>query len=149
MSAGQGEERDDAVSRPNAIDVYVGHQIRQRRTSLGISQEQLATVLGISFQQVQKYERGLNRVGASRLYDMMRALDVPIGYFFEDAPGSTPRPLGGLRGLRETQQALDTDILNRRETLDLVRAFTRINDAAVRRHVLDLVRSLGSDPATV
>ena len=147
MSGTFSEQRDDAAGRPTAIDVHVGHQIRQRRTSLGMSQEQLAGALGVSFQQVQKYERGFNRVGASRLYDLMRALDMPIGYFFEDAPGSGMLPPGGLRGLRETQATLDDELMNRRETLDLVRAYTRITDATVRRHVLELVRSLGSDPS--
>ena len=146
MSGGLGEERDNGIGRANAIDVHVGHQIRQRRTALGISQEQLASTLGVSFQQVQKYERGFNRVGASRLYDLMRALDVQIGYFFEAVPGAQLRPSGTMHGMRESQQSLDDEILSRRETLDLVRAFTRITDAAVRRHVLDLVRSLASDP---
>ncbi len=145
MSGGFDEQRAGAGGRSNPIDVHVGHQIRQRRTSLGMSQEALAGVLGVSFQQVQKYERGFNRVGASRLHDMMRALDVPIGYFFEDVPGDRLRVQHGVSGMRETQQKLDDDILHRRETLDLVRAFTRIADPGVRRHVLDLVRSLGAD----
>ena len=146
MSGGFGEEPGAAETRPNPIDVHVGHQIRQRRATLGISQEQLAAVLGVSFQQVQKYERGVNRVGASRLHDLARALDVPIGYFFEDAPGSRPGRSSTVHGMRESQQSLDEDILNRRETLDLVRAFSSITDADVRRHVLDLIRSLGPDP---
>ncbi len=146
MSGGYGDDHEEAVLRPNPIDVHVGQQIRQRRTSLGISQEQLGTALGVSFQQVQKYERGLNRVGASRLHDLMRALDVPIGYFFEAAPGGRAEPSGGTRGMHELQENLDGDVLSRRETLDLIRAFSRITDTGVRRHVLELVRSLGSDP---
>lgn len=146
MSEESTDERGAKESRPNPIDVHVGQQIRRRRATLGMSQEQLAEVLKISFQQVQKYERGVNRVGASRLHDLMRALDVPIAYFFDDAPGSKPGQSAGLRGLRETQQSLDEDILNRRETLELVRAFSSIADPGVRRHVLDLVRSLCSDP---
>lgn len=145
MSTACGEGRDDAAARPNAIDVYVGQQIRQRRNSLGLSQEQLAAELGVSFQQVQKYERGFNRVGASRLYDLTRALGVPIGYFFDEVPSGRPRPPGGLRGLGDHQEELDNDVMKRRETLDLVCAFTRITDAQVRRHVLDLIRSLGAD----
>jgi transcriptional regulator with XRE-family HTH domain len=143
MSGEFGEESGLGESRINPIDMHVGRQIRQRRTALGISQEQLARVLGVSFQQVQKYERGVNRVGASRLYDLARALDVPIGFFFDHAPGERPELAGAVRGMRETQQGLDDDILNRRETLDLVRAFSNILDLDVRRHVLDLVRSLG------
>jgi transcriptional regulator with XRE-family HTH domain len=145
MSGGFDEERGAAATRHNPIDVHVGHQIRQRRATLGISQEQLAGVLGLSFQQVQKYERGVNRVGASRLHDLATALDVPIGYFFEDMPGTKPTPA---TGMRESQQTLDEDILGRRETLDLVRAFSGITDADVRHHVLELIRSLGPDPAS-
>lgn len=145
MSGGFGGEHEDSTSRLNRIDAHVGQQIRQRRTTLGISQEQLAAALGISFQQVQKYERGLNRVGASRLHDLMRALDVPIGFFFEDAPDRLTETPDGVRGMRETQHDLDADLMGRRETLDLVRAFTRIADAGVRRHVLELVRTLGAD----
>ncbi len=147
MSGGVGGERDPAVSRPNPIDVHVGQQIRHRRAELGISQEQLAAALGISFQQVQKYERGLNRVGASRLHDLTRALDVPIGYFFEDVPDGPAVSRGGFRGMREEQQPVENDMLGRRETLDLIRAFTRITDPAVRRQVLELVRSLGPGAA--
>ncbi len=146
MSGDFGQERGAVGTDRNAIDAHVGHQIRQRRATLGISQEHLAGALGLSFQQVQKYERGVNRVGASRLHDLAQALDVPIGYFFEDMPGARPQPSDSFRGMHETQQNLDGDILNRRETLDLVRAFTGITDDDVRRRVLELVRSLGPDP---
>jgi transcriptional regulator with XRE-family HTH domain len=146
MSGEFDHERGAVVTRHNPIDVHVGHQIRQRRATLGISQEQLAAVLGLSFQQVQKYERGVNRVGASRLHDLAHALDVPIGYFFEDMPGTQSGPPGSVLGMHETQQNLGEDILNRRETLDLVRAFSGITDDDVRHRVLDLVRSLGPDP---
>jgi transcriptional regulator with XRE-family HTH domain len=147
MSGGFGEDGGETSTRPNPIDAHVGQQIRSRRGMLGMSQEQLATALGVSFQQVQKYERGLNRIGASRLHDLARVLDVPIGYFFEDAPAGRAGSRGGVGGLRESQQHLDDDIMRRRETIDLVRAFTRITDPAVRLHVLDLVRSLGTDSA--
>jgi transcriptional regulator with XRE-family HTH domain len=146
MPSGFGAERGASAACPNPIDVHVGTQIRRRRTTLGISQEQLAGLLRISFQQVQKYERGVNRVGASRLHDLMRALDVPVGYFFEDAPGTRPTQPVGARGMREGQQGLDEDILNRRETLDLVRAFSSITDADVRHSMLELIRSLCTEP---
>lgn len=133
---------------PDPIDVAVGARVRIRRRWLGFSQTQLANALGITFQQVQKYERGVNRVGASRLHDLARALDVPIGYFFDDVPGVGTQQLRGGRGMSESQQNLDEDILNRRETLDLVRAFQSIADAAVRQRVLELIRSLGPDPTT-
>jgi len=146
MSVSFSDADSGAGARANPIDLHVGRRIRLRRNVLGWSQEQLASVLGVSFQQVQKYERGLNRVGASRLHDLMRALDVPIGYFFEDAPDGRGRPAGGLAGLADTQQRLDDDVHSQREASELVRAFSRITDAGVRRNVLDLVRSLGGDP---
>ncbi len=146
MSGEFGQLRGALETSHNPIDAHVGHQIRQRRAALGISQEQLAGALGLSFQQVQKYERGVNRVGASRLHDLAQALDVPIGYFFDALPDTSPRPPDSVRGMQGTPQNLDGDILNRRETLELVRAFTGITDDDVRRRVLELVRSLGPDP---
>ena len=89
---GQGTERE---SRPSPIDVHVGTRIRLRRTLLGMSQERLGEALGLTFQQVQKYERGVNRVGASRLFDLSRVLDVPISFFFDDMPDSLVSVYGG------------------------------------------------------
>src|SRR5919198_2668524 len=92
--------RTASVGHPNPIDIHVGGRVRLRRTLLGMSQEKLAEAIGLTFQQVQKYERGANRVGASRLFDLARGLDVPVSYFFEDmAPGvqdKTPSKLMGL-----------------------------------------------------
>ena len=96
----------DREGRPSPIDVHVGSRIRLRRTLLGMSQERLGEALGLTFQQVQKYERGVNRVGASRLFDLSRVLDVPISFFFDDLPDSLAntldppmsRRIGGLRG---------------------------------------------------
>ena len=128
---------------PSPIDVHVGAQIRMRRKSLGMSQSALAGRLAITFQQVQKYERGVNRIGASRLFDLSRVLDVPIGFFFDDMPDA----LGGgnrtrLAGFAEGQEGFEDDTLNRRETLELVRAYYRITDPAVRKRVFDLIKSL-------
>src|SRR5574340_1053213 len=83
--------RPDKESRASPIDAHVGYRIRLRRTLLGLSQERLGDALGLTFQQVQKYERGINRVGASRLFDLARVLDVPISFFFDDMP----EPIGG------------------------------------------------------
>src|ERR1700761_1105774 len=88
-------ERSDRESRPSPIDVHVGSRIRLRRTLLGMSQERLGDSLGLTFQQVQKYERGVNRVGASRLFDLSRVLDVPISFFFDDMPDSLSSSFGG------------------------------------------------------
>ena len=135
-------------SRPNPIDVHVGTRIRLRRTLMGMSQERLGEALGLTFQQVQKYERGANRVGASRLYDLSRVLDVPISFFYDDMPESVGGPRSGARaaaGFGDAQDAFGDDTLNRRETLELVRAYYRITDVGVRKRVFDLIKSLVPD----
>ncbi len=133
--------------RPSPIDVHVGSRIRLRRTLLGMSQERLGESVGLTFQQVQKYERGVNRVGASRLFDLARVLDVPISFFFDDMPESVAGPLGAsarrLHGLSEAQDPFGDDTMSRRETLELVRAYYRISDPAVRKRVFDLIKSMG------
>jgi transcriptional regulator with XRE-family HTH domain len=124
--------------KPNNVDVHVGSRVRQRRMLLGMSQEKLADALGLTFQQIQKYERGANRIGAGRLYALSNALEVPVSYFFEDleAP-STVQPM------RESQQM---DPMGRRETLNLVRSYYGITDQAIRRRMLDLMKSLAHEP---
>ena len=146
-------EKADRESRPSPIDVHVGQRIRLRRTLLGMSQERLGEALGLTFQQVQKYERGVNRVGASRLFDLSRVLDVPISFFFDDMPEPLSQGgAGGLSGRRtmgfsDHQDALADDTMNRRETVELVRAYYRIPDAAVRKSVFDLIKRLTPDAA--
>ena len=140
-------------SRPSPIDVHVGARIRLRRTLLGMSQERLGEALGLTFQQVQKYERGVNRVGASRLFDLSRVLDVPISFFFDDMPDSLTASFGGQTGRRsanfvDTQEGFGDDTLNRRETLELVRAYYRITDPAIRKRVFDLIKSMGPTEAS-
>ena len=148
----------DRESRPSPIDVHVGTRIRLRRTLLGMSQERLGEALGLTFQQVQKYERGVNRVGASRLFDLSRVLDVPISFFFDDMPEPLSQPGGSIggggplsgrrtMGFSDQQDALADDTLGRRETLELVRAYYRIPDAAVRKSVFDLIKRLTPDTA--
>jgi transcriptional regulator with XRE-family HTH domain len=148
-TSGEGD-RPERESRASPIDVHVGSRIRLRRTLLGLSQERLGDALGLTFQQVQKYERGINRVGASRLFDLARVLDVPISFFFDDMPeavgGAAPPPGAMHGGFSEGQDGFGTDArLNRRETLDLVRAYYRISDPAVRKRVFDLIKSLAPD----
>ena len=139
-------ERAEREHRPSPIDVHVGGRVRLRRTLLGMSQEKLGEALGLTFQQVQKYERGVNRIGASRLFDLARVLDVPIGFFFDDMPASLGGSSGALRGriagFAENQEGFEDDALNRRETLELVRAYYRITEPAVRKRVFDLIKSL-------
>ncbi len=132
--------------KPNPIDVHVGSRVRLRRTLLGMSQEKLGELLGLTFQQVQKYERGANRVGASRLFDLARVLDVPVNFFFDDMSDEvenlSPRLMSGLV---EEPATFETNPTNRRETLDLVRAYYRIVDPQVRRRVLDLAKALAEN----
>src|SRR4051794_10047174 len=139
-----GVERE---GRPSPIDVHVGSRIRLRRTLLGMSQERLGEALGLTFQQVQKYERGVNRVGASRLFDLSRVLDVPISFFFDDMPDSLTTSFGTPSNRRSslTSDGADMfgdDTLNRRETLELVKAYYRITDASVRKRVFELIKSM-------
>ncbi len=138
---------NDRESRPSPIDVHVGSRIRLRRTLLGMSQERLGDSLGLTFQQVQKYERGVNRVGASRLFDLSRVLDVPISFFFDDMPDSLSATFGGSPQRRASGQdqvdPFGDDTLSRRETLELVRAYYRITDPSVRKRVFDLIKSMG------
>jgi len=123
----------------NEIDAHVGSRLRLRRLLMGISQEKLGAALGLTFQQIQKYERGANRVGASRLFDLSRVLDVPVSYFFADMPEETAavmpiRPAGKLIPFRESH--LDADVLLSKETAELVRAYYSIADLEVRRRTV-------------
>src|SRR3954469_1615715 len=139
-------ERPEREHRPSPIDVHVGGRVRLRRTLLGLSQEKLGDALGLTFQQVQKYERGVNRIGASRLFDLSRVLDVPIGFFFDDMPdamvGTANMAARRSYGVADQQDGFDDETLHRRETLELVRAYYRINDPAVRKRVFELIKSL-------
>lgn len=134
---------------PDPIDVHVGKRLRLRRTLLGMSQEQLANAVGVTFQQIQKYERGSNRVSASRLYDVARVLGVNIAFFFEDINSdvTAKRPTQNLpeqAGLSEPPMpAYEQDELSRNETLELVRAYWRLPNHDMRKNVLDLLRSMG------
>ncbi len=129
--------------KPNPIDVHVGSRIRLRRNMLGLSQEKLGENLGITFQQIQKYEKGTNRVGASRLQAISSILNVPVSFFFEDAPGTGSN---GPEGFAEDNEATYVvDFLNSNEGVQLTRAFTKISDPKVRRKIIDLVKSLAAD----
>lgn len=139
---------------PHPVDVHVGRRVRERRMLMGLSQEQLARLLGVTFQQIQKYERGTNRVGASRLVELARILEVPVTWFFEgleQTAGTAPQPAGlaepgaaftydvpGARAAQPPRRRLS----DRREILELVRAYDRIGDPQVRRRVYELVRAL-------
>ena len=134
---------NDKKKQPNPIDVHVGSRIRLRRTMLGMSQERLGESLGITFQQVQKYEKGTNRVGASRLQNIASILNVPVSFFFEDAPGESPAASGA--GFEESATTYVVNFLSSSEGLQLNRAFVKISDPKVRRRIIELVKSLAED----
>jgi transcriptional regulator with XRE-family HTH domain len=132
---------------PNPIDVHVGARIRLRRTLLGISQTTLAEAMGLTFQQVQKYEKGMNRVSASRLVDMANALDVSVSYFFEEMSSEVQRqtPSELMRTKQRPANEQEGDPLARRETLVFVRAYYKIQDPAVRKRVFELTKAVAKD----
>ena len=133
----------DNKKRPNPIDIHVGSRVRLRRNMLGMSQEKLGERLGITFQQVQKYEKGTNRVGASRLQAIASILDTPVSFFFEDAPGQDARPSKGFS--EENATSYVVDFISSAEGLQLNRAFVRITDPKVRRKIIELVRTIAAD----
>lgn len=141
---GRGRGRT-ASGKPNPVDIHVGARVRLRRTLLGLSQEKLGEAIGLTFQQVQKYERGANRVGASRLYDLSRVLDVPVSFFFDDMPDEiSSKSVHERREMSESPDPFDNDPMNRRETLELVRAYYRITDPNQRKKIFELVKSMGT-----
>lgn len=120
---------------PNPIDIHVGQKLRLRRTMLGLSQEALAETIGITFQQLQKYERGANRISASRLYNLSCVMKVPVTYFFDTLPSN---------GDQDQTEEMNTDMpdVSNRETLELVRAYRSIPLETIRKKAFDLVKSL-------
>ena len=146
MAATDQVEKNFRVTNNHAIDMHVGKRIRLRRTLLGMSQEQLGSELDITFQQVQKYERGANRVSASRLWDISQILDSPINYFFDDMSENTMRssPRRVSRGADDVDLSDEQtkDPMARRETLELVRTYYSIKTPLVRKRVSDMVKSI-------
>ncbi len=133
---------DGSAKRPpDQIDVHVGSRVRLLRMTIGLSQERLGEKLGLTFQQIQKYEKGANRISASRLFRIAEVLDVPVASFFDGLPGR--RGEGQAAGFEEDSPApYMLDFVGTPEGLQLNRAFTRIADPAVRRRIVELVKSL-------
>lgn len=127
--------------KPDPVDGHVGNRIRQRRILLGMSQQILAQALGLTFQQVQKYERGSNRIGSSRLHQFSRILNVPISYFFQDLPPGLAA--GGSAG--EAAATDDSEHMADRETLELVRAYYRISDETIRDSILRMIETMAKN----
>ena len=136
---------DPGPGTPRLVDIHVGSRVRQRRTLLGLSQEKLGQAVGLTFQQIQKYERGSNRIGSSRLFQFSQILNVPISYFFEDMPEDAEATGGRRVALPKgkTPSLSRDDIMTRRETLEFVRAYTGIGDEKVRKEFGLLVKAAG------
>ena len=130
-------------STPNPIDIHVGARVRLRRNMLGFSQEKLGESLGITFQQIQKYEKGTNRIGASRLQQLSEILKTPVSFFFEDIPNTSGNTAGGLSESESPNYVVD--FLSSSEGLQLNKAFANIKDPKVRKKIIDLVRSLADE----
>lgn len=122
------------------IDVHVGSKLRERRNLLRISQEKLGRDLGLTFQQIQKYEKGANRVGASRLYEISQLLSVPTAYFFEDIPEELQN---GNSGVAEQNASYMSQSIDKKESQQLIRAFYSIRDEETRKRVMELIKTIG------
>lgn len=138
---------------PNPVDVHVGNRIRIRRNLLGWSQEKLGLMMGLTFQQVQKYEKGLNRVSASRLWDFSVVMDTPISFFYEDMDPETiessPRRFcnpDAEMSLNDTMEVFEADPMRKQETLELVRAYYKIGNRKVAKNLYDLIISMSKSP---
>lgn len=135
---------EDIVGQPNPVDIYVGSRLKLRRLILGISQKKMAEKLGITFQQVQKYENGINRISASRLWDISKLLKVQVEYFFdgmnESIQAQSPRSLrkNTIRSWQEIGESFDDPML-RQESIRLIKAYSRINNEKLCRKLLDLM----------
>lgn len=129
--------------KPSSVDIHVGKRLRMRRTILGITQEKLADALGVTFQQVQKYERGTNRVSAGKLYELSKVLETSISYFYEGM-GKSANILGGLSD--NQQDGFESeDIMQKKETLDLVRIYYSVEDPKKRKELLNIVKSMADN----
>jgi len=146
-SKAKKSEQHPLLGTPRPVDVHVGARLRQRRTLLGMSQEKLGEAVGLTFQQIQKYERGANRIGASRLYQLGQVLDVSVSYFFEEMPGEVQKTRGDYAAPENSEKlesVQTSDPMARRETLELVRAYYRIEDPKVRKRVFELTKSIAN-----
>jgi transcriptional regulator with XRE-family HTH domain len=138
------------MAKSHAVDVHVGVRMRQRRTLLAMSQMAVGDAVGLTFQQIQKCERGSNRIGSSRLFEFAKVLDVPVSYFFDEMPSNalSGRPMSG-RGRKGFGEAgtpfeQEKDPLIKRETLELVRAYHKIREARVRKRIFEMVKAVGA-----
>ena len=135
----------------HGVDVHVGGRMRQRRSLLRMSQTKVGNAVGLTFQQIQKYERGSNRVSSSRLFEFAKVMDVPVSYFFDEMPSNalSGRPMSGhgSKGFGEagTPFEQEKDPLIRRETIELVRAYYKIREARMRKRIFETVKAVGAE----
>ncbi|MBU6474732.1 MAG: helix-turn-helix domain-containing protein [Alphaproteobacteria bacterium] len=136
---------------PNPVDIYVGSKVKSRRLILGLSQEELAKAIGLTFQQVQKYERGTNRISVSRLVDICKVLKVQIDYFFDGSfslSGKSGTRNLALKGFSDTkQEALEPDPLIKRDVMELVRAYSGIKNPQLKRQILEMAKAMSTSGA--
>ena len=141
-------EKRKTKGTPDNVDVHVGQRLRVRRSLLGMSQEKLAESIGLTFQQIQKYERGVNRISAGRLFQFSKILDVPVGYFYDQIGGTTSAPAyGGLSDNTQETFGGDEDIMQSKETIDLVRTYYSIEDVEKRKETLRFIKAMTGNPA--
>ncbi|MBY0355932.1 MAG: helix-turn-helix domain-containing protein [Rickettsiales bacterium] len=139
---------------PHPVDIYVGKRLRMRRTMLGMSQEALGRAIGVTFQQIQKYERGVNRMGSSRLFDFARILNVPVAFYFEgyedeqQEKSEAAAMSAAYPGLNDgADQDFEHERLTSRETLELMRAYHRISDNKTRKRIAELIKTMAGEKA--
>ena len=131
---------------PNPVDIHVGAKVKSRRLMMGLSQEELANSIGLTFQQVQKYERGTNRISVSRLMDISKALKTPVDYFLDGCAalmqGSRKMAMRGVSDVK--QQALEDEPLTKKDVLELVRAYQRIKKPALKKQILEMAKAMAA-----
>jgi len=133
------------MSNPHPVDVHVGKRLRLKRTIMGLSQEAIGKAIGVTFQQIQKYERGINRMGASRLYEFAKSLSVPVSYFFEGY-GDELTEDSAVYGMAEGEApAFEHENVSSRETMDIMRAYYKVKNPAVRKRIIELIKAVAED----
>jgi transcriptional regulator with XRE-family HTH domain len=135
------------MSTPHPVDVHVGKRLRLRRIILGMSQESIGTAIGVTFQQVQKYERGVNRMGSSRLFEFSKILSVPVSYFFEEFEGDVSPHMSAPGMAEEAASNFEHEQMTSRETMEMMRAYYRIRSPKIRKGVFELVKTLADNEA--
>lgn len=140
---------DDGLSKsgPHPVDVHVGARLRMRRCLMNLSQEKLAEAIGLTFQQIQKYERGTNRISASRLYQFSKILEVPVSFFYENYAGTAnlAQPSFSLSDNEQEGYSIDEEVMEKKETLELIRVYYSITDPKMRKDLLRMIKTMADN----